>query len=175
MYAQCTVYDAISTTIYKASLPKWGLAKKNTPKPFQLATFTARGLLSNYHHSTPKWIGKTRAKQAISTEPTSQPYYSAASRDRSAKTTFHIPSPHMHNEIMCLHIVTVSLGACNQLTHTHKAHGGRLFQSALVCEEHALPPWTWVRRQQASRKKEKLTSNVLVLLSSLWTEARLHV
>lgn len=114
--------------------------KKNTPKPFQLATFTARGLLSNYHHSTPKWIGKTRAKQAISTEPTSQPYYSAASRDRSAKTTFHIPSPHMHNEIMCLHIVTVSLGACNQLTHTHKAHGGRLFQSALVCEEHALPP-----------------------------------
>lgn len=60
----------------------------------------------------------------------------------------------MHNEIMCLHIVTVSRSACNQLTHTHKAHGGRLFQSALACEEHALPcELGYVDNKQVGKKK----------------------
>lgn len=37
MYAQCTVYDAISTTIYEASLLQRGLAKKKTrPNLFTL-------------------------------------------------------------------------------------------------------------------------------------------
>lgn len=47
-----------------------------------------------------------------------------------------------------------------------------LSQRALACEEHSLPSWTWVCRQQAGRKKKRLTSNVLVLLSSLnWSKA----
>lgn len=106
--------------------------------------------------TTPKWIGKTRAKQAISMEPTSQPFLSAASRDRSAKTTFHIPSPHMHNEIICLHTVTVSPGACNQLTHAHKAHGSVFPEVLWPARSTACPQKLgYVDNKQVGKKKKK--------------------
>lgn len=89
-------------------------------------------------------------------EPTSQPFLLAASRDRSAKTTFHIPSPHMHNEIICLHTVTVSPGACNQLTHAHKAHGSVFPEVLWPARSTACPQKLgYVDNKQVGKKKKK--------------------